>query len=194
VVRRLLAAVSLLIAIAGAAPAAAQASPDSVAADARSQVGAKDPALAALFGVLHPGLGHYYVGDWATGRRVQSRALSAITAGLALGVVAGAGALCLGCDSQLPTWAQHTLIGAGVGLAAVGFGVWASGAVDAPRAARRANAARRPSLRLSPAYNDGHVGISAVLTFPAMPGPKRQPVACNTESISPSDVRAQWCR
>jgi hypothetical protein len=166
--RRLLIAVSLLITIAGAAPAAAQASPDSAAAHVRGLGGAKDPALAALLGVLHPGLGHYYAGDGTTGRRIQAGSLSAITAGLGLGVVAAAGGLCSAfgrCESQLPAWAQHTLLAAGAALVAVGVGVWGYGAVDAPRAARRANATHRPSLRPGAAYNNGRMGIGAVLTF-----------------------------
>jgi hypothetical protein len=167
--QRLLTAALLLMAIGGAAPAGAQAR-DSVAADQRVHA-RKDPALAGLLGVLHPGLGHYYAGDWATGRRVQSGALSAITAGLALGVVAAVDGLCLGrCDSDLPTWAEHALIGAGAGLVAVGFGVWGYGAVNAPRAARRTNAARPPSLRLRARYSRRYpdrarIGISAALTL-----------------------------
>jgi hypothetical protein len=157
-----------LIAFASAAPAAAQARSDSAAAAVRGLGGAKDPALAALLGVLHPGLGHYYARDWTTGWRIQAGALSAITAGLGLGVVAAAGGLCsaLGrCESQLPAWAQHTLLAAGAGLVVAGVGVWGYGVADAPRAARRTNAARRPSLRLGAAYNDGRVGIGTVLTF-----------------------------
>jgi hypothetical protein len=158
--RRLLTtAVSLLIAVAGSTPIAAQSQSDSTGAAGRSQ-GWKDPSLAGLLGVLHPGLGHYYVGDWARGRRVQFRALSAITMGLALVVIGGAGGVC-----QAPCDAEWALIGVGAGAVAVGFGVWGYGAVDAWRAAGRANAARRTGLRLSATPNRSRAGISATLTF-----------------------------
>lgn len=94
----------------------------------------KDPRLATALGVLHPGLGHYYAGEYARGFRIESITIGSFLVGIAVAVPPSF------TDPRPVSRTRRDLVDAGIAVAAiVGATAWIYGAIDAPRAARREN-------------------------------------------------------
>lgn len=108
----------------------------------------RDPTKAAIFGTLFPGAGHVYSTEYLRGLNIYLGTAGSI----------GMGALVYEMDSCVfaffnttcnpgPEWPHRTL---GIILIGVGVATWAGGAIDAPRAARRANQEHRRSAQIRP--------------------------------------------
>lgn len=94
----------------------------------------RDPRIATALGILHPGLGHYYAGEYEKGFRIEAITLGSTVAGLALAFPPSL------TDPRSESRTRRELANAGVVVAAlVGATAWVYGAIDAPHAARREN-------------------------------------------------------
>ena len=113
--------------------------PDTVAAETEPPL--RSPATARFLGTVFPGGGHIYAGEYVNGARYYY--------GTACGI--GGGALAFAVSGMSPEkGAAWPLQVSGVLLMGLGVAVWVRGAIDAPRAAARANVKHtKPAARLS---------------------------------------------
>lgn len=104
----------------------------------------RDPHRALMLGILIPGAGHIYAGEYLRGFLTYEATVGGIGGG-AIIFLLNKCTLTLGLSSTTcrpgPEWPHQVL-----GIAVVGVGIWEwiSSARDAPRAAERANA-RHPN-------------------------------------------------
>ena len=103
-----------------------------------SQPPFRDPVVARTLGTVFPGAGHIYAGEYLHGVRYYYGTLSGI----------GGGAIALAVSGmrtdKAPAWPLKV---AGVLAIGIGVGVWVRSALDAPRAAERANVRHRAAVR-----------------------------------------------
>ncbi|HEX8850633.1 MAG TPA: hypothetical protein VF761_13980 [Gemmatimonadaceae bacterium] len=102
----------------------------------------RNPKTAAVLGALFPGAGHVYATDYGRGAAFYFGTVSIVGLGSLVYVIDDCTFTFLSakrCDPG-PEWPHRALGAATIG---VGLGWWAYGAVDAPRAARRANERHR---------------------------------------------------
>jgi hypothetical protein len=109
----------------------------------------RDPIKAAVLGTLIPGAGHVYSTEYGRGAGIYFATASSIGLGALVYTIDRCtfAFLDAGTCNPGPQWPHRTL-----GLLAVGAGVgmWIVGAIDAPRAAKRANERHRQQTRITP--------------------------------------------
>ena len=123
----------------------------------------RNPTTAAVLGVVVPGLGHVYSTEYLRGVGIFYGTGSLIAVGTLVYVVDRCTFAFLNpepCDPG-PQWPHRTL---GTILIAGGVGAWVVSAIDAPRAARRANARHGFGPQWSPLVEPRHDGVGVGLT------------------------------
>ena len=95
----------------------------------------RSPATARVLGMLLPGAGHIYAGEYATGVRSYYGTVCGIGGGALAFVVGG-----MASEAHDTGWPLQV---SGVLLVGLGLRVWIRSSLDAPRAAARANAKHR---------------------------------------------------
>lgn len=118
----------------------------------------RNPTTAAILGVLVPGAGHVYSTEYVRGVGIFYGTGALVGIGTFVYVIDRCTFAFLNpepCDPG-PQWPHRTL---GTVLIAGGIGAWVVSAIDAPRAARRANARHGfRSAQWSPVVEPRHVG------------------------------------
>ncbi len=121
----------------------------------------RDPQTARTLGSFIPGAGHLYAGEKLRGLGLGGAALLGIGSGilyLSLGDCPLVEVSNYGCDSSISTANKI----AGVSEIAVGVAAWVFSAIDAPRAAMRANEKARGRVAITPFMRDDAVRHPAV--------------------------------
>ena len=109
----------------------------------------RNPEAARLFGTVFPGGGHLYAGEYLNGARYYFGTVSDIGLGAMSLAVSGMS------PDKGPAWPLQV---SGVVLIGLGVTVWVRGAMDAPRAAMRANAKHKAATRVSVVLRAGENG------------------------------------
>lgn len=99
----------------------------------------RSPSTAGVLGALLPGAGHVYAGEYANGVRYYYASVCGIGGG-ALAIVTS--------EISRSNNSAWVLQAGGVLLIGVGVGVWVKSALDAPRAASRANVKHQQATHL----------------------------------------------
>lgn len=99
----------------------------------------RNPGAAAVLGAVVPGLGHVYSTEYLKGLGIYTGTVSLIGFGALVYEIDRCTFAFLNPEScnPGPQWPHRTL---GAVMIAAGVGAWVVSAIDAPRAARRANA------------------------------------------------------
>jgi hypothetical protein len=156
-----IAAVILLSGIAASSPANAQDS--SRTADAPDSLGSRyrDPRTAQTLGIFIPGAGHIYAGEKLRGFGLGGAAVVGIASGIVFLEHRDCRLVTIGvesCDSEATTVNRIN----GITQLAVGVAAWVFAAIDAPRAAERANAQAQRRVSLVPVLRRGVVRQAAL--------------------------------
>jgi hypothetical protein len=127
----------------------------------------RNPQRALVLGILIPGAGHIYAGEYLRGFLAYEATVGGIGGGILIFLLDNC-TFTVGLSTTCkpgPEWPHQVL-----GIAGVGMGIWEwiSSARDAPRAAERANArhgTRSPTITpiidpLSGAANVSRIGVS----------------------------------
>ena len=155
----------LLSAVASASAAAQDstrpiATPDSLASWYR------DPHTARILGSFIPGAGHFYAGENLRGLGLGGAALIGIGSGIVFLTYRDCPLLNFNgesCDSSVSTTNKVN----GITQIAVGVAAWVFGAMDAPRAAERANEKARLGVSLAPVVREDavrHLALGVAVT------------------------------
>lgn len=159
--KRLL-SVSLLLAILWTVPLDAQDS-TSHADSSRTDRLHRDPRIAQVLGVVLPGAGHLYAGEYSRWYFTQVMVVSSLAMGEMF--LESEGCIWFGGSCTRSRRRTDRILGAGM----VGYGawLWISSARDAPRAAERANerhgrTRRRVSVFVDPVITAGAAGNAGI--------------------------------
>jgi hypothetical protein len=158
--RARIATVTMLLSVVAASAGAqdstrAVATPDSLASWYR------DPHTAQTLGSFIPGAGHVYAGEKLRGVGLGAAALTGIASGIVFLNKNNCRLVTFGvesCDAPVSTANQIS----GITQIAVGAAAWVFGAIDAPRAAQRANAQARRRVAATPFLRQGVVRQAAL--------------------------------
>ena len=129
-------AVLLILLAAATTPLCAQ-NTDVPAAGVDTQPPYRDPVVARVFGIAIPGAGHVYAGEYLRGVQYYYGTVCGIGGGAIALAVSGMG------TDKAPAWPLQV---GGVLAIGLGVGVWVRSALDAPRAAERANRKRKAAV------------------------------------------------
>jgi len=158
--------VAMLLCGAAAAPAHAQdatrevATPDSLASWYR------DPHTAQILGSFIPGAGHFYAGEKLRGLGLSAAAVIGIASGIVFLEKRECHLVTFGVESCDPEELTLNRIN-GITQLGTGVAAWVFGAIDAPRAAQRANDRARQHLSVAPFVRDDgvrHVALGVAVT------------------------------
>ena len=120
-----------------------------------------DPHTAQLLGSFIPGAGHMYAGEKLRGAGFAGAALVGIVGGIITFNASGCRFLAVdvgSCSSKVPS--QNRVYG--ITQLATGVAAWVFGAIDAPRAAQRANEQARNRVSVSPFVREDLVRHAAL--------------------------------
>ena len=161
-----IAAVTLLSSVAASSPASAQVA--SRGADASDSLATwyRDPHTAQILGSFIPGAGHLYAGEKLRGLGLGGAAVIGIASGIVFLESRECHLVSFGVEScdQEPSSVNRIN---GITQLGVGIAAWVFGAIDAPRAAQRANERARQRVSIAPfARDDGvrHVALGVAVT------------------------------
>ena len=162
-------AVTLLSSIAASSPASAQVS--SRTADASDSLATwyRDPHTAQILGSFLPGAGHFYAGEKLRGLGLGGAAVIGIASGIVFLENRECHLVSFGvesCDQQVSSLNRIN----GITQIGVGVAAWVFGAIDAPRAAQRANERARQRVSMAPIVRDDGVrhvalGVAVVVDW-----------------------------
>jgi hypothetical protein len=113
----------------------------------------RDPTTAAVLGTMFPGAGHVYSTEYVRGIQIYLGTDASIGGGVLVYVLdkCGFASFDTTCNPG-PQWPHRTV---GVLMIGAGIAIWAYGAIDAPRAARRANEMHRRKAQIRPHLEPG---------------------------------------
>jgi hypothetical protein len=141
-------AITMLLSIV-AASAGAQDSARAVPAPDSLASWYRDPHTAQILGSFIPGAGHIYAGEKLRGVGLGAAALTGIASGIIFLNKNNCSLVTFGvetCDAQVHSANQIS----GITQIAVGVAAWVFAAIDAPRAAQRANERARRRVAITP--------------------------------------------
>lgn len=121
----------------------------------------RDPHTAQTLGSFIPGAGHIYAGEKLRGLGLGAAALGGIASGITFANKNNCRLVTFGverCDASVSSANQIS----GITQIAVGVAAWVFGAIDAPRAAQRANEQARRRVSIVPSLRDDAVRHAAL--------------------------------